>query len=124
MQRLKKENEALRQDAERFKKRLRQREEEMRSDSPSWLNQVEDFRQRMTEEWQRHARAHGNPYFGEWLEHARRETEEVAEKLRKKYEKARHQGTHQRFCFVIKSPPLHGKLGPHWDLNLLGIRTA
>lgn len=28
----------------------------------------------------------------EWLEHARRETEEVAEKLRKKYEKARHQG--------------------------------
>ena len=92
MQRLKKENEALRQDAERFKKRLRQREEEMRSDSPSWLNQVEDFRQRMTEEWQRHARAHGNPYFGEWLEHARRETEEVAEKLRKKYEKARHQG--------------------------------
>lgn len=45
----------------------------------------------------------------EWLEHARRETEEVAEKLRKKYEKARHQGTHQRFCFVIKSPPLFGR---------------
>lgn len=27
--------------------------------------QVEDFRQRMTEEWQRHAQAHSSPYLGE-----------------------------------------------------------
>lgn len=88
----KKSSQKAAETAERLKQRLHREEEMRNSQQPSWLNQVEEFRQRMTEEWQRHAKTHGNPYFGEWLEHARRQTEEVAEKLRKKYEKTRHQG--------------------------------
>jgi len=90
--RLREDRDAWKKEAQKAQQRLREREEEMKKAHPSWINQVEDFRQRMTEEWQRHAQAHSSPYLGEWLEHARRETEEVAEKLRKKYEKAREKG--------------------------------
>ena len=43
------------------------------SSFPFLARQVEEFRQRMTEEWQRHAKTHGNPYFGDaWIEGLRR----------------------------------------------------